>query len=106
LTLWKPLSSLPFKAFIHERKQNGGETDWQTADSCLLLKKRKSLFLNERLWSKSYDRDLQSTGSLDRFENKNISFYFEKRSSLLQHWRCSCKLKSRRIGSRPQSNHR
>jgi hypothetical protein len=34
-----------------------------------------------------------ATGSLARFENKNISFYFEKRSSLLQRWRCSCKLK-------------
>jgi hypothetical protein len=38
-------------------------------------------------------------GSLARFENKNILFYFEKRSSLLQRWRCSCKFKSRRIGS-------
>jgi hypothetical protein len=28
----------------------------------------------------------------------NILFYFEKRSSLLQRWRCSCKFK--RIGSR------
>jgi hypothetical protein len=40
-----------------------------------------------------------AAGSLARFENKNISFYFEKRSSLLHRWRCSCKLKSRRIGS-------
>jgi hypothetical protein len=40
-----------------------------------------------------------STGSRARFENKNIFFYFEKRSSLLQRWRCSCKFKSRRIGS-------
>jgi hypothetical protein len=36
-----------------------------------------------------------ATGSLARFENKNILFYYEKRSSLLQHWRCSCNLKSR-----------
>jgi hypothetical protein len=36
-------------------------------------------------------------GSPACFENKNISFYFEKRSSLLQRWRCSCKFKSRRI---------
>jgi hypothetical protein len=28
-------------------------------------------------------------GSLARFENKNILFYFEKRSGLLQRWRCS-----------------
>jgi hypothetical protein len=40
-----------------------------------------------------------ATGSLARFENKNILFYFEKRSSLLQRWRCSCKFKNRRIGS-------
>jgi hypothetical protein len=38
-------------------------------------------------------------GSLARFENKNILFYFVKRSSLLQRWRCSCKLKNRRSGS-------
>jgi hypothetical protein len=34
-----------------------------------------------------------ATGSLARLENKNILFYFEKRCSLLQRWRCSCKLK-------------
>jgi hypothetical protein len=43
-----------------------------------------------------------ATGSLARFENKNILFYFVKRSSLLQRWRCSSKLKNRRIGSRSQ----
>jgi hypothetical protein len=37
-------------------------------------------------------------GSLARFENKNILFYFIKRCSPLQ--RCSCKFQSRRIGSR------
>jgi hypothetical protein len=39
--------------------------------------------------------------SLARFENKNISYYSEKRSSLLQRQRCSCscKFKSRKIGS-------
>jgi hypothetical protein len=40
-----------------------------------------------------------ATGSLARFENKNILFCFEKRSSLLQRWHCSCKFKNRRIGS-------
>jgi hypothetical protein len=40
-----------------------------------------------------------ATGSLARFKNKNILFYFVKRSSLLQRWRCSCKFKNRRIGS-------
>jgi hypothetical protein len=40
-----------------------------------------------------------ATGSLARFENKNILFYFKKRSSLLQSWRCSCKFKSRRTVS-------
>jgi hypothetical protein len=39
-----------------------------------------------------------ATGSLERFENKNILCYFEKRSSLLQSWRCSYKFRSRRIG--------
>jgi hypothetical protein len=39
------------------------------------------------------------TGSLARFENKNISLYSEKRSSQLQRWRCSCKFECRRIGS-------
>jgi hypothetical protein len=40
-----------------------------------------------------------ATGSLARFENKSILVFFEKRSSLLQRWRCSCKFNSRRIGS-------
>jgi hypothetical protein len=40
-----------------------------------------------------------ATGSLSRFKNKNILFYFEKCSSLLQRWRCSFKCKNRRIGS-------
>jgi hypothetical protein len=39
-----------------------------------------------------------ATSSLVRFENKNIFSYFEKRSSLLQRWRCSCKFESRSIG--------
>jgi hypothetical protein len=40
-----------------------------------------------------------ATGSLARFENINILFCFEKRSSLLQRWRCGCKFKSRKIGT-------
>jgi hypothetical protein len=40
-----------------------------------------------------------ATSNLARFENKNILSFFEKRSSLLQRCRCSCKFKSRRIGS-------
>jgi hypothetical protein len=32
-----------------------------------------------------------ATGSLACFENKYIFFFFEKRSTLLQRWRCSCK---------------
>jgi hypothetical protein len=40
-----------------------------------------------------------ATGSLARLENKNIIFYFLKRSCLLQRWHCSCKFKNRRIGS-------
>jgi hypothetical protein len=41
-----------------------------------------------------------ATGSPACFENKHILFYFEKCSSLLLRWRCSCKFKSHRIGSR------
>jgi hypothetical protein len=40
-----------------------------------------------------------ATGSQGHFENKHIFFPFQKRSSLLQRWRCSFKLKNRRIGS-------
>jgi hypothetical protein len=40
------------------------------------------------------------TSNLVRFESKNILFCFEKPSSLLQSWRCSCIFRSRRIGSR------
>jgi hypothetical protein len=56
-------------------------------------------------WSQSYDRKLQRKcckflQRLARFENKKIYFFFfENRSSLLNCWRCSCKFKSRRIGS-------
>jgi hypothetical protein len=51
------------------------------------------------IYNASVVKFYNATGSLARFGNKNISFYFEKRSSLLQLWRCSCKFKSRRIGS-------
>jgi hypothetical protein len=44
-----------------------------------------------------------ATGSLARFENNFLKFYFEKRSSLLQRWFCIWKFKSRRTGSRSQS---
>jgi hypothetical protein len=43
-----------------------------------------------------------ATSSLVRFEIKKPLF-FEKRSSLLQRWRCSCKVQSRKLGSRPGS---
>jgi hypothetical protein len=39
-----------------------------------------------------------------RFENKNLFFYHEKCSSLLQRWRCSCEFKIRRIGSTEATN--
>jgi hypothetical protein len=42
-----------------------------------------------------------ATDNLARFENKNILFYFENAVAYyIQRWRCSCKFKSRRIGSR------
>jgi hypothetical protein len=37
--------------------------------------------------------------NLDRFKSKYNFFYFEKRASLPQRWRCSCKFRSRGIGS-------
>jgi hypothetical protein len=46
-------------------------------------------------------KNLHATSILVRFENKKIfSTTSEKRSSLLQRCRCSCELRSRRIGSR------
>jgi hypothetical protein len=51
------------------------------------------------IYSASVVNFYNATGSLARFENKNILLYFEKRSSPLQRWRCSCKFKNRRIGS-------
>jgi hypothetical protein len=38
-----------------------------------------------------------ATSSRLRLEIKKF-FFFEKRSNLLQRWRCSCKFSSRRIG--------
>jgi hypothetical protein len=40
-----------------------------------------------------------ATSSLVRFENRYIFLGYEKRSSLLKCWRCSCKFETRRIGS-------
>jgi hypothetical protein len=59
-------------------------------------------------WSQSYVRGLQRQSckflqrhrNLALFEIINILFHFEKRSSLLQRWRFSCKFKSCRIGYR------
>jgi hypothetical protein len=39
-------------------------------------------------------KNYNATSSLVRSETKNIFFYLEKRSSLLQRWRCSCKIRS------------
>jgi hypothetical protein len=43
-----------------------------------------------------------ATSNVERFENKNNFFYFEKRTSQLgtyiQRCRCSCKFRSRAIG--------
>jgi hypothetical protein len=67
-----------------------------------------------RLRTQSYDRELQRqrckflqryTGSLVCFENKKhfLLNLKKKLSSLLQRWRCSCKLKNRRIDSGSES---
>jgi hypothetical protein len=45
-------------------------------------------------------KNCSAPSTLERFEYKNIFFYYEKRSSLLQRWRCSCKFWSLRIGFR------
>jgi hypothetical protein len=49
-------------------------------------------------------RNNNATSSLERLENKNIFFCFEKRFSLEQHWHFNCKFRSRRSGSRIQAN--
>jgi hypothetical protein len=42
--------------------------------------------------------------SIVRFENKHIIFYFQKALAYyIQRWRCYCKFRSSRIGSRSQS---
>jgi hypothetical protein len=51
-------------------------------------------------YSASVVKTYNATDSPARFENKNIFFCFEIRFSLRQCWRCSCKFKSHRIGSR------
>jgi hypothetical protein len=40
-----------------------------------------------------------AASSLARFENKTKYYTLEKRSSLLQQWRCGCKFKCHSIGS-------
>jgi hypothetical protein len=46
----------------------------------------------------------KATGGLVRFVNKNIFSLLKKCSRLLQRWRCSCKFKSRRTGSRDETS--
>jgi hypothetical protein len=53
-----------------------------------------------KIYNASIVKIYNATSSLVRFKNKTSFFYFKKRSSLLQLWRCSCKFKIRRIGSR------
>jgi hypothetical protein len=88
------LSNCASKAQVRVSSFLTGLVEFQT----LLRRKRNSLMP----WGQSYANAVNfynSAGSLARFENKNIFFFYEKRSSLLQRWRCSCKFKSRRIGS-------
>jgi hypothetical protein len=49
-------------------------------------------------YNSSVVKNFNSTNSIARFWKRNLPMY--KRYSLLQHCRCSCELKSRRIGSR------
>jgi hypothetical protein len=51
-------------------------------------------------WSQSYDREVKRHDYPSAFlENKHIYFCLEKRSSLSQRWRCSCKFRSRGFDS-------
>jgi hypothetical protein len=54
------------------------------------------------IYNASVVKNYITTDSLARFESEKKIFYFEKRSSLHQRWRCSCKIKNNRIGSRHQ----
>jgi hypothetical protein len=56
-------------------------------------------------YNASFVNIYNATSSLVRLEIKNISSYFEERSSLMQFWRCSGKFKSRGIGSWSQFYH-
>jgi hypothetical protein len=47
----------------------------------------------------SYNASAVKFFNATRFESKNIFFYYEKRSSPLQRWRCGCIFLIRRIGS-------
>jgi hypothetical protein len=51
----------------------------------------------------SVSKFYNATGCLVHFENKRFSSTLKERSSLLQLWRCSCKLRSCRIGPRSSS---
>jgi hypothetical protein len=44
-----------------------------------------------KVYNASAVKVYNATSSLVRFKVKNIFFYSEKRSSLLQRWRCICK---------------
>jgi hypothetical protein len=83
--------------------------DYRVNPTFFVQKRNLSSFINSfiaganptiAIYNASVVNFYNATGSLARFENKNILFSFEKHSSLLQRWRCSCKLKNRRIGPR------
>jgi hypothetical protein len=86
----------------HKKKYNFRERPslGQDENLTLLQEPLKSIFKSAQYRAQSTTSICNATGSLHRFENKNILFYFEKRPSLKQHWCCSSKFKSRRIGSR------
>jgi hypothetical protein len=51
-------------------------------------------------YSASVKNFYNSASTLERFDNKSMFFCAVKHSSLPQRWRCSCKFRSGRIGSR------
>jgi hypothetical protein len=52
------------------------------------------------IYNASVVKIYNTTSSLVQFKDKNKFFYFYALHSLFQRWPCSCKFRSRRIGSR------
>jgi hypothetical protein len=73
-------------------------TFWQFSSSAVPQRRCLEPILRSRVTMPAVNF-YNATDSLACFENKIFLLYLEKRSSLLQRWRYSCKFKSRRIGA-------